>query len=352
MRKFIATFLMLVLVLLSCQKQEKQVQTKPQERKVVVSLYKLKLEEVPVEYTTKGYFESEKDVILRPLVNGRVVSVMVEEGSSVKTGQALLKIDEADYTNIVRGLEAQLAQARANYENTKAVFERRKFLFERELIAREEYENLQAQLRAQEELINNLQAQISNAKLNLQRTTLTAPFSGYVAQRFVNVGDYVTPQTQTFRLVTLNPIRLVFQIPQEYLSYAKEGSKVRVNVEPFGEFEGTVFFVSPVADQNRLITVKAKLQNPKGLLKPGMYGEVSLVKGVEKTFVVPEQAVVLQGNRRVVWRVQDGVAQPVRVEVIKQGKGVVYIKGELKEGEGIALENAYILQQGTRVEVR
>ncbi|MCS7171064.1 MAG: efflux RND transporter periplasmic adaptor subunit [Aquificaceae bacterium] len=342
----------MVVALFSCQKQAESPQSKPQERKVVVGLYKVKAEDVAIEYTTKGYFEGERDVVLRPLVSGRVLSLMVDEGSSVKTGQALLSIDPADYENTVRQIEAQLAQAQANYENTRAVYERRKFLLEKELIAREEYENLKTQLRAQEELIKSFRAQLGNARLNLQRTTLTAPFSGYIAQRFVNVGDYVTPQSQTFRLVTLDPIRLVFQVPQEYLPYAKEGSKVSVKVEPFGVFEGKVFFVSPVADQNRLITVKARLSNLQGLLKPGMYGEVSLIKGYEKSFVVPERAVVLQGNRRVVWRVQEGTAQPVQVEVIKQGHGVVYVKGDLKEGEGIALENAYVLQQGIKVEVK
>ncbi len=336
---------------LSCQRQAQKAQ-QPQERKVVVSLYTVKAEDVPVYYSTKGYFEAERDVFLRPLVSGRVLSLYADEGSYVKSGQALLKIDPADYENILRQLEAQLAQARVNYENSKAVADRRKFLFDRELIAREDFENVQTQLKAQEEVIRNLQAQIANARLNLQRTTLTAPFSGYIAQRLVNIGDYITPQSQTFRLVTLDPIRFVFQVPQEYLPHAREGSKVRIKVEPFGDFEGVVFFVSPTADSNRLITVKAKLKNPKGELKPGMYGEARLLLDVEKGFAVPEQAIVIQGNKKVVWKVQNGTAQPVQVEVIRQGQGVAYVKGDLQDGEGIVLENAYVLQQGVKVEVR
>ncbi len=352
MRRFLYTLIALIFAFaLSCQRQDQKPQ-QSQERKVVVSLYTVKAEDVPVYYSTKGYFEGEKDVLLRPLVSGRVLSLYVDEGSYVKSGQALLKIDPADYENALRQLSAQLAQAKANYENTKAVAERRRFLFERELIAKEEFENVQTQVRDQEEVIKSFEAQIANARLSLQRTTLTAPFSGYIAQRFANVGDYITPQSQTFRLVTLDPIRFVFQVPQEYLPYTKEGSRVQIRVEPFGDFEGVVFFVSPTADSNRLITVKARLKNPKGELKPSMYGEIRLLLGVEKGFAVPEQAVVVQGNKKVVWKVQNGTAQPVQVEVIKQGQGIVYVKGELKDGEGIALENAYVLQQGVKVEVR
>ncbi|QWK12836.1 MAG: efflux RND transporter periplasmic adaptor subunit [Aquificota bacterium] len=349
MRKFLWLGI-LVLFVFSCQKKEVQ---KPQERKVVVSLYTVKSEEVPIEYATKGYFEGEKDIVLRPLVSGRVLSLFVDEGSFVKAGQPLLKIDPADYENIVRQIEAQISQAKANYENQKAIVERRRLLFERELIAREEYENVKTQLKAQEELIKSLYAQLSNARLNLERTTLMAPFSGYIAQRFVNVGDYITPQSQTFRLVALDPIRFVFQVPQEYLPYAKEGSTIKIKVEPFGDLEGRVFFVSPVADSSRLITIKAKLSNPKGDLKPGMYGEARLVIKTERAFAVPERAVVLQGNKNILWRIENGVAQAVEVEVLKQGQGsMVYVKGGLKEGDKIALDNAYVLQQGMKVEVR
>lgn len=350
MRRLLLFFILLSFVL-ACQKQVQR-QEQPKEKRVVISLYKVQSEEVPVEYSTKGYFEGEKDVILKPLVSGRVLSLFVDEGSFVKAGQPLLKIDEQDYKNIVSQLSSQIAQAKANLENIKAQAERRKFLFERELIAREEYENYQTQARAQEDLIRSLKAQLENARLNLERTTLTAPFSGYIAQRFVNIGDYITPQSQTFRLVSLDPIRFVFQIPQEYLPYAKEGSTVKIYVEPYGELEGKVFFVSPAADQSRLITIKVRLSNPKGELKPGMYGEARITLRTERAFKVPERAVVLQGNRKVVWRIEGGVAQPVIVDVIRQGEGFVYVKGELKDGDNIALDNAYILQQGMKVEVK
>ncbi|MFN3870485.1 MAG: efflux RND transporter periplasmic adaptor subunit [Aquificaceae bacterium] len=350
MKRFVV-FLLLLGLLASCQKRAENTQ-RPQERRVVVSLYEVRSQEVPIEYSTKGYFEGERDINLRPLVSGRVLEVFVDEGSFVKASQPLLRIDPSDYENIINQISAQISQARANYENLRAMEERRRFLYERELIAREEYENLKTQIKAQEEVIKSLQAQLNNARLNLQRTTLRAPFSGYIAQKFVNVGDYITPQSQTFRLVSLDPIRFVFQIPQENLAYVKEGSWVKIRVEPFGDFEGRIFFVSPVADSNRLITLKARLPNKENKLKPGMYGEVILTKGVENAFKVPERAVTIQGNKRVVWLIEEGVAKGLQVEVVKEGDGYAYVKGDLKDGQKIALDNAYVLQEGMKVEVR
>ncbi|MFN7064946.1 MAG: efflux RND transporter periplasmic adaptor subunit [Aquificaceae bacterium] len=347
--KRLFVFLMVFVLILSCQRQEVQ---RPQERRIIVSLYEVKQEEIAIEYSTKGAFEGERDVVLRPLVSGRVVSIFVEEGSFVKAGEALLKIDPTDYENSLRQIQAQIAQTKASYENLRAMEERRRFLYERELIAKEEYESLKAQVKAQEELIKSLEAQRENIKLSLQRTTLTAPFSGYIAQRFVSVGDYITPQSQTFRLVSLDPIRFVFQVPQEYLLYVKEGSRVRIRVEPFGDYEGVVFFISPTADVSRLITIKARLSNPKRELRPGMYGEIRLTIDVERAFVVPQRSVILQGNKKIVWKIVDGVAQAVDAEVIKEEKGMVYIKAPLQEGDKIALDNAYVLQEGMKVEVR
>lgn len=343
--------LLLFLLIFACQRQEREVK-KEQDRKILVSSYELKVEDVPIYYSLKGYFEGDKDITLKPLVSGRVVEVFVEEGQFVKEGQALLRIDSADYENLIKQTSAQIQQAKVNYENLKAMLERRRFLYEKELIAREEYENLQTQIRAQEEIIKSLSVQLENAQLNLQRTILRAPFSGYIAQRFVNVGDYITPQTQTFRFVNLKPIKFVFQIPQEYLLYANKGSKIKVKVDPFGEFEGEIFFVSPVADISRLITVKAKIPNQEEKLKPGMYGEAKLLLSRERAFKIPERAVVIQGNSNIVWLIQEGVVKGVKVEIVKQEDGFVYVKGDLKEGDKIALDNAYMLQEGTRVEVR
>ncbi len=339
-------------LLFACGKKEDTKGTQPEQGQVVVSLYGVSPEEIDKTYSVKAYFEAVRDVMLKPEVSGRVVSINVEEGQFVKAGQVLLKIDSSDYENTLNQLQAQLLQVRSNYENQKAIVERRRELFERDLIAREDYENAKTQLKVYEEMMRSVQAQIQTAKLNLERTNLRAPFGGYIAQRLVNLGDYVNPSTSTFRLITLDPIRLVFQVPQELLAYVKEGSLVKAYVEGVGEVEGRVFFVSPTADQNRLITVKASLSNAQGLLKPGMYAQVELSVGKERAFKVPERAVVLVGAKKVVWKIENSVAKPVDVDVLRQGGGFVWIRADLQEGDRIALDNAQVLREGMRVEVR
>ncbi|WP_448584050.1 efflux RND transporter periplasmic adaptor subunit [Thermocrinis sp.] len=346
-------FLVIIVFVLSCAKNESRQEIKNIKKPTVITTYTLSSQSVQLYYQTKGYFEAFKDVLLKPDIPGRVVELYVEEGSFVKQGQPLLRIDPSEYENTLRQLQAQLAQARVSYENQKALVERRRVLFERDLIAREEYENALAQLRVQEEVINSINAQIANVKLQLSKTILRAPFSGYIAQRFVSLGDYLTTQTQAFRLVSLNPIRVVSQIPQELVSFARLGALVDVEVDGVGVFKGSIIFISPVADQNRLITLKAKLENRENLLKPGMFAMVSFPTERTLAFAVPERALVLKGTKKIVWKVEkDNRVVPVEVQVLKQEKGMAYIKGPLQEGDRIALENASILIEGAEVEIK
>ncbi|WP_333784027.1 efflux RND transporter periplasmic adaptor subunit [Thermocrinis sp.] len=342
-----------IVFILSCAKNDNKQEPRGNFQKpTVITTYTLSDQEVWLHYQTKGVLEAFNDVLLKPDVAGRVVELYVEEGSFVKKGQPLLSIDSSEYENTLRQLQAQLAQARVSYENQKALVERRKALFERDLIAKEEYENALTQLRVQEELINSINAQIANVKLQLSKTTLRAPFSGYIAQRFVSVGDYVTTQTQTFRLVTLTPIRVVFQIPQELVSFAKPGTLVDVEVEGVGVFKGPIIFISPVADSNRLITLKAKLENRENLLKPGMFAVVRLPTEKTSAFAVPERALVFRGTKRIVWKIEkDNKVVPVDVQVLKQEGGIAYIMGDLQRGDRIALENASILKEDVKVEI-
>lgn len=339
----------LLLFLHSCHRQEQSV---PKPQAIRVSTVTVKGEEISVPYETKAYLEAEKDVVLRPEVNGRVLELYVDEGSYVKRGQRLLRIDPSQYENTVRQLEAQLQQARVQYQNLEDIVRRREFLFQKDLIAKEDLQNVKTQLRSQEEVIRSLKAQLDNARLELSKTVLRAPFDGYIAQRMVNVGDYLTVQSQTFRLVTLDPIKAVFQVPQELLPYVKEGTEISLRVESVGERKGKVFFVSPVADNNRMITVKALLANNNRQLKPGMYGVVSIPTQKLTLFRLPENAVVLRGTQKVVWRISQNTAQPVNVEVVLHQNGTVYVKGDLKDGDRIAVENAFLLREGAKVEER
>ena len=342
--------LLLALLILSCsqEKFEKNESEKP----VYVKTQKVYKEKIKIYYTTIGYIEAENEVEIRPEVSGIVRKIYAEEGKKVKKGEKLLKIDDRTFVESLKELKAQLRKALAEYENQKKVVKRREFLFKKNLISKEEYDIALTRLKVLEEEINSLKARIREIELNISKTMLRAPFEGYISKRYVNEGDYVSPQTKVFKIVSLNPLRVVFKVPQEIEKNLKLGMKVKFEVEGKGSFFGKIFYISPEADKERMIMVKARFKNSKETLKPNMYALVEVPIKEDFVFKVPERSVALAGNKKIVWKIKKGVARSVEVKILKKEDGFLYVKGDLQNGDKIAVENVYLLRDGVKVRER
>src|SRR4029078_10671327 len=122
-------------------------------------------------------------------------------------------------------------------------------------------------------------AALSLLQLQIARSTVRAPFSGVVGQRFVSVGDYVTSARRLLTLQTFDPQRAVIEVPERHAVSLHQGQTVEFTVaaEPQRKFTARVDFIDPVVDStNRTITVKGLAPNPGKILKPGMFIEARL----------------------------------------------------------------------------
>ena len=341
--------LFLFILLLNCKSQEKIPKKNESEKVIKVSVITPQKEKVKIYYTVKGSFEAIKNATLKPEVSGIVEKVFTDEGRFVKKGDKLLKIEDKFLKLELKRLEASYRKLLADLEYYKAFYERRKRLYERELISKEAYEEAKKRLKTYQEDAKALKAQMENVKLKIRKSVVKAPFSGYIAKRFVSEGDYVNPSTKLFQIVSLNPVRLSFSIPQEYIPKVKEGTTILAEVEGVGTLTGKVSFLSPVLSKDRTLTVKADFQNPKGKIKPGMFALVKILVGEKEAFKLPERAITLMGNKKVVWKIENGKAFPVEVKLIKVEGAFAYVSGEIKEGDKIAVENVHLLRPGAKV---
>lgn len=344
--------LFLLILLFNCKSSE-ETPTKTEGEKVIkVSVITPKIEKVKIYYTVKGSFEAINNAILKPEVSGIVEKIFTDEGKFVKRGEKLLKIEDKFLKLELKRLEASYRKLLADLEYYRTFYERRKKLYERELIAREAYEEAKKRLKTYEEEAKALKAQIENVKLKIEKSLVRAPFNGYVAKRFVSEGDYVNPSTKLFQIVSLNPIRLSFSVPQEYLPKIKKGVPILAEVEGVGTLTGKVSFISPVLSEDRTLAVKADFPNPKGRIKPGMYALVKILVGEKEAFKLPEKAITLMGNKKVVWKVENGRALPVEVKLLKVEGAFAYVIGNLKEGDKIAVENVHLLRPNAKVSLK
>lgn len=286
-----------------------------------------------------GQIEAIQSIELRPEIAGRLTEILFDEGASVQKGTPLFRIDDAE-------LRAEVARLEAERDLAEQALNRTRKLLAQEASSEAELELAEANWRG-------AVARLDLERVRLERTTIRAPFSGIVGQRFVSLGDYVTTATPLASLQTVNPQRAVFQVPERYAQRLAVGQPVTFTVASTSvSHEGRVDFVDPVVQlPGRTIQVKAVAANPQRTLLPGMFIEVRLATEVRpNAVVVPEDAILpLQGGDYV-WVVEEekatrrevtlGVRMPGFVEIVEgiQGDDQVVVGGleRLSEGVGVA----------------
>ena len=283
-----------------------------------------------------GRIEAIQAVELRPDEQGRVTQLLFEEGQYVSRGAPLVKIDDAM-------LRAQAERARADRDLATQQLERSRRLREQNASAPADLERAEAAARA-------AAASLALLELQIERTTVRAPFAGVVGQRFVSVGDYVTSASKLLTLQTVDPQRAVIEVPERHAVRLRRGQWLDFTVaaEPDRTFRGQVDFIDPVVqDANRTILVKARTPNPDRLLRPGMFIEARLATAVRAgAVVVPEDAVQPQRTANIVWAVAGGKASRRIVQLGVRSAGVVEVLSGVEPGELVVVGGLERMNEG------
>lgn len=270
------------------------------------------MDTVREELAATGEIEALQAIELRPAVEGRIVRILFREGSAVRRGAGLFKVDDAE-------LKAQVARLEAERDLARQALARTRVLLGQDAASSAEFEEAEARARS-------TQADLDLQQVRLDRTLVRAPFSGVVGERRVSLGDYVTTATALVTLQTVSPQRAAFDVPERYASDVEVGQTVsfRVAAVPEREFVGEVDFVDPRVElPGRTIRVKARVANEDRVLQAGMFIEVRLATDIRPHAVlVPETAIVQLDMGPVVWVIGSGgqaFRRPVELGVRKPG---------------------------------
>jgi membrane fusion protein, multidrug efflux system len=291
-----------------------------------------------------GTLKSRQSVVLRPEVAGRIVRFGFEEGRPVRQGQLLVQLDDS----LPR---AELSQAQAQLSIAQANLQRNRELVSQNFVSRRVLDESQASLQV-------AQAQVQLAQARLARTQVLAPFAGIAGIRQVNLGDFVREGADLVNLEDLSLLMVDFRLPERYQARIQVGQNVDVMLDalPGQTLTAEVQAVDPQIDANgRSLLVRAAIQGPQTQgLRPGMFARVNVVLSVdEQAVVIPEEAVVPQGNRQTVLVVQrpaEGESTPptvqrVQVELgIRRGAMVQVLKG-LEPGQTVVVAGQQRLQR-------
>jgi membrane fusion protein (multidrug efflux system) len=321
---------------------------------------------------TSAYLVAE----IRPQVNGIIQERLFNEGSDVKAGSVLYKIDSAPYQAAYNNAVAALAKSEANLPPIRLKAERFKHLIDLKAISQQDFDNADAALKQAEADIESSKAMVESARINLTYTRVIAPISGRIGKSNVTVGALVTAggSTQQPTALTtiqqLDPIyvdvpqsttellRLRRRVEEGHLHHSGENqSKVRLILEDGTMYplEGTLKFRDITVDPTTgSVTLRVIVPNPKGLLLPGMFLRAVVQEGINNdAILIPQQAVSRDPMGNPVTLIVDGegkVAQ--RMLTLDRAIGDRWLVASgLAPGERVIVEGVQKVRPGTAVKV-
>jgi len=292
------------------------------------------------EIEVVGDFRADESVVIRPEIDGLIKKIQFTEGEAVSEGEPLFLLDDDI-------LSAELADAQAALELAKRNYERSKQLFSRQVgTERTRDESLAA--------MQSGQAKLALARARLEKTKIKAPFSGIVGFREISVGAYVSSGTDLVRLVKMDPIEVDFRVPERFLSVLAKGQQIaaRVDAFPGKTFRGEVTALDNVVDVNgRSIRVRARVPNPDGVLRPGLFARVSLRVELRKAaLLIPEEAVVPTAQGEYVFRIVDGKAKRTDIRIGKRMAGKVEVIEGLSAADTVIVAGQQKVRDGAPVQ--
>lgn len=288
-----------------------------------------------------GSIEANEAVTLRSEVAGLVTAINFKEGSNVSKGTVLVKINDRD-------IQAQLKEAITRQNLSASNENRAKQLLEKGAISQEEYDTAQAELQT-------LKSQVQLIRAQLAKTTIIAPFSGKIGLRNISVGEYLTPSTVIANLLSTNPVKIGFSIPEKYVSQLKTNSSISFNIDGNNKtYTGKVFAIEPgINEQTRTLQIKALAPNANNELLPGSFAKIKLSLSVIKdAMLIPTEAVIPVLKGKVVYVTKNGKAQQVPIETGTRTADKILVLSGLNVGDTVLTTGAMALKPDAAVKVK
>jgi membrane fusion protein (multidrug efflux system) len=286
-----------------------------------------------------GELQAESSVVVRAEMPGIVEAVEFEEGQEVGAGTVLFRLRDREQAARLREAEAELSLAQEDFERTQT-------LASRNAAAAAQLDKARANLE-----VSRARAELR--RVELERTRVRAPFDGRVGARLVSPGARIEADDGLVRLDAMDPLALVFTIPEATLPLARIGADFTLDVAAFpGErFPGAIRFIAPnVESASRRILIKGRVPNPDGRLLPGMFARVQATLGQREALLVPEEALVADPAGTFVWRIgAEDKAERVPVEIGAREPGRVEVRSGVQAGDRVVVAGTHKVREGVAV---
>lgn len=285
-----------------------------------------------------GTLRADEGVELQAETNGKIVAINFREGSHVKRGDLLFKLNDAD-------LRASLARTTYSKELAKLKEQRYSQLLSRHVVTQNDYDAALSD-------VNVEQANIDLYKAQIEKTEIRAPFDGVVGLRYVSSGAFVNATTRIATLQRLDKLKIDFAIPEKYVGRVKVGAPVVFNIAG-GErqFNGQIYAIDPRIDSaTRTLVLRAECANPENRLLPGAFAEIQLkLEQIDNAILIPSEAVIPGLDEKNVFVMKEGKALRRPVETGTRTSSTIHVLAGLKPGDVLITSGLQQLRPGQAV---
>lgn len=303
----------------------------------------------------QGALFAKESVVLSNKTPGYVNRVMVDFGDKVKAGQLLAEMEREEQELQTDADASMVKQAQATYVRAQGEYERAKQLFAEKIVPPQRRDAAEAEFKVAEAAVRLAEKRLAISQKRLRDTRIVSPVDGFVQQRFVNPGEYLSASSKMFEVVVVDPLKLRVPVPERYARMAKLGLSMRIEVDalPGESFSGTLTRIAAGVDHaTRSLLVEAEIPNPDGKLRPGYFAHVTGVMGEENALFIPRSGLYRFAGVERVFVAQDGVALSREVKAgIEEGEFVEIAEG-LSDSDSVIISSVDRLADGMKVQLQ
>lgn len=333
---------------------------------------------------------TERKIVLKAEISGAIKKLNVEEGLHVKKGDLLVELDDQEYRLRLERQEALRLSALSllflenqfaplgsepkgpdpeKLKRAKEEFSKAESLFNKGLISGADFEKAQkdyelflietgmkkGEIMAASKGLTQAEVDVKIARMELEKTKMRAPFFGIITGIKVSPEEHIETGREILTLVDISEIKVIAKVLESEIGKMKVGREVdlRFSAYPQKVFKGKVAAISPIINsEDKTCSVHIVVENPQEEIKPGMHAEVEIAADVYKDrLLVPQEAVLVRGGRKLVFVVEEGLAKWRYIEVGLENEQYAEVLDGVKEGEKVIVEGHFTLAHDAHVSV-
>ncbi|MGY6554170.1 MAG: efflux RND transporter periplasmic adaptor subunit [Wenzhouxiangella sp.] len=298
-----------------------------------------------------GVIEAVQQSTVSAQTSGTVVELPFDVDDVVDAGALIARLDDTEQRARYNQARANQTEAESGQDDAQSQFTRIEALRERGVATQAEFDNARNALAAARARLARTEAAVAEAREQLDQTRILAPYSGIVTHRHVELGEAVSPGTPLLSGFSLEELRVVVSIPQQFAELARRERRAEVSLDDGRVLTTGQMTFFPYADPaTHSFRLRLALTEPDGTLFPGMLVRVGIPVSEREVLLIPESSLFRQGELRAVYVLDDQDRPRLRqVRIGARANGKLEVLAGLDEGERIAADPRRIARQTTAV---